>query len=121
MKLRLRANSIRLRLSQGDLETLLRTGRVEERVEFPGGASMTYRLERLPDAEPTAEFAAGVVAIGFPAAMIERWSGPDEISMKHAQALGRDRVLTLLVEKDFQCLSPREGEDDSDLFPNPGA
>ena len=26
---------------------------------------------------------------------------------------------TILVEKDFQCLAPREGEDESDMFPHP--
>ena len=30
-------------------------------------------------------------------------------------------VLSILVEKDFACLAPREGEDESDMFPHPGA
>ena len=46
MKLRLRGNSIRLRLSQRDLATLLEDGAVEERVEFPGGSVLRHRLER---------------------------------------------------------------------------
>ena len=28
-------------------------------------------------------------------------------------------VLRVLVEKDFACLTVREGEDDEDAFPNP--
>jgi hypothetical protein len=28
-------------------------------------------------------------------------------------------MLRILVEKDFACLAPREGEDESDMFPNP--
>ncbi|MGH8167708.1 MAG: DUF7009 family protein [Woeseiaceae bacterium] len=35
-----------------------------------------------------------------------------------AQPLDGDE-LSILVEKDFACLAPREGEDDSDKFPNP--
>jgi len=29
--------------------------------------------------------------------------------------------LALLIEKDFQCLAPRDGEQDLDTFPNPAA
>jgi len=45
---------------------------------------------------------------------------PDEVSLQAEQPLGDGENLKLLVEKDFRCLSPREGEDDADLFPNPG-
>ncbi len=27
--------------------------------------------------------------------------------------------LKILVEKDFACLAPREGEDESDMYPHP--
>jgi hypothetical protein len=30
-------------------------------------------------------------------------------------------MLKILVEKDFACLAPREGEDESDMFPHPKA
>jgi hypothetical protein len=30
-------------------------------------------------------------------------------------------VLGILVEKDFACLAPREGEDESDMYPHPEA
>ena len=35
------------------------------------------------------------------------------------QVLDDGGVLNILVEKDFACLAPREGEDESDMFPHP--
>ena len=120
MKLRLRGNSIRLRLSQRDLATLLDHGAVEERVDFPGGNALRYRLERSAGAKPSAAFAKESIVVAFPAAAIAAWSAPAEVSMV-AECAVAGSTLRLLVEKDYQCLAPREDEDDADLFPNPDA
>ena len=120
MKLRVRGNSIRLRLSQADLESLLATGAVEERVTFPAGRSLRYRLES-GAGSATADLGDGGIVVRFPVEAIRRWAQPDEVSLEAEQPLGEGECLKLLVEKDFRCLSPREGEDDADLFPNPGA
>lgn len=120
MKLRILGNSIRLRLSQGDLATLLDRGAIEESVVFPAGPTLIYRLESHAGESAEADYANDRIVVRFPVAAIEKWSRPHEVTMQAALPLGNDR-LELLVEKDFQCLSPRDGEDDSDLFPNPGA
>jgi hypothetical protein len=36
-----------------------------------------------------------------------------------AQPAAADAELRIVVEKDFACLTAREGEDESDNFPNP--
>lgn len=119
MKLRIRGNSIRLRLSQSDLAALLDCGGVEDSVVFPAGPVLTYRLESGAGKSAEADYDADRVVIRFPAAEIEAWARPDEVTMSAALPLG-DGLLELLVEKDFRCLSPRAGEDDADLFANPG-
>ncbi len=120
MKLRILGNSIRLRLSQGDLAALLDGGAIEESVVFPAGPALTYRLESSAGESAEADYANDRIVIRFPVTAIEKWSRPDEVTMQAELPFGHDR-LELLVEKDFRCLSPREGEDDSDLFPNPGS
>jgi hypothetical protein len=40
------------------------------------------------------------------------------VSITGAEALESGQ-LSILVEKDFACLSPREGEDEMELFPHP--
>jgi hypothetical protein len=120
MKLRARGNSIRLRLSQSDLATLLDCGVVEERIEFPNGSSLRYRLECSEASTPDAAYADGAVTVRFPKRSIDAWADPAEVSLSADCAI-EGGTLDLLVEKDYQCLAPREGEDDDDLFPNPGA
>ncbi len=120
MKLRILGNSIRLRLSQSDLSALLDGGAVEDRVVFPAGHVLIYRLESSEGEFAEADYDNDRVLIRFPVAEIEKWAQPDEVTMQAVLPLG-DGQLELLVEKDFRCLSPRDGENDSDLFPNPSA
>ena len=49
------------------------------------------------------------------------WALTEQVSMEGEQFLDDGGKLTILVEKDFTCLAPREGEDESDMFPNPQA
>ena len=120
MKLRILGNSIRLRLSQSDLAALLDGGAVEDRVVFPAGAALTYRLECSSGQSAEADFGNDGISIRFPRAEIEKWARPSEVTIR-AQLELEEGQLELLVEKDCKCLSPRDVEDDGDLFPNPGA
>ena len=122
MKLRVLGNSVRLRLSQTDLATLLAGGAVEESVSFPSGGALRYRLERARVEVALADYRDGAIVLRFPAEAVDRWARPQEVSMRAELSLGAGEVLKLLVEKDFRCLSPRGDEEDADdLFANPGA
>ncbi len=46
MKLRIKGDSLRLRLTQGEVTALDTGGVVEEKVRFGGGAALIYRLRR---------------------------------------------------------------------------
>lgn len=121
MKLRIRGDALRLRLSQGDLDTLVQTGVVGEAVHF-GGAVPQLRYElRAVDAASAlaASFDGAAIVIEIPRAWVMRLSQTDEVGVRGEQAIDGTRTLSLLVEKDFRCLVPREGEDDSDGFGRP--
>ncbi|HEX6993163.1 MAG TPA: hypothetical protein VF339_03365 [Gammaproteobacteria bacterium] len=119
MKLRIRGNSVRIRLSQTELTQLAEEGVAEDRVRFSAEASLAYRVRVAPAGSVRAELGADGLTVTLPKATLERWLAPDEVSIRAEQPIdGRD-ALKILVEKDFACLVPREGEDDSDLFPNP--
>lgn len=121
MKLRIRGDSVRLRLSQGELGRFLNEGEVSDCVRFPNGGRLDYRLLRDTAAATVgADFEAGVVTVRVPDAVANRWSQPEEVGFGGSESLGADS-LDILVEKDFACLAPRDGEDESDLFPNPQA
>lgn len=119
MKLRLRDDSIRLRLTRGEVERFAAAGRVEARVHFPAGAALAYALcQDAHAAGLEAAFADGVVTVTVPAALAQTWAASDRVALSGEQPLA-EGVLRILVEKDFACLAPREGEDDADAFPHP--
>ena len=119
VKLRIRGDSLRLRLTRGEVDQLRETGEVSETVHF-GARDLAYALVRGPVDAPTARFDADRIEIVLPAATADAWASSEQVGIEAEQALASGS-LRLLIEKDFQCLAPRGGEDDSDAFPNPGA
>lgn len=119
MKLRIRDNSIRLRLTRGEVDRLAREGRVASAIAFPDGARLEYAIESAagPDA-PTADYAGNCVRVRAPGAAIRAWASSGQVSISGEQPLAAGG-LSILVEKDFACLTQREGEDESDMFPHP--
>ena len=121
MKLRIRGNSVRFRLSQTEMAQLVENGAVNDSVEFGPDARLTYRVEVRPVDSLKADFTAQGIQVTIPTAMVQRWAEPEEVAIRGEQALTRDASLSILLEKDFVCLTPRDGEEDADSFPNPGA
>ncbi len=123
MKLRLQANSLRLRLRQGEVKRLIETGAVEEAIRFfPGSEALTYRLE-LSDVAPaiTARLKGSLVLVEAPAGLARAWAGDaGQVSLDATQPAGADAAhgLVILVEKDFACLDGSD-EQNADTFPNP--
>lgn len=119
MKLRIKGDSLRLRLSQGEMRSLDERGEVEDKVSFPGGAALRYRLRVDGKSEIiSANYVSNLIDILIPRAQAERWSGTDLVTLSASQPLGTGE-LRLVLEKDWACLAPREGEDESDNFPHP--
>jgi hypothetical protein len=119
MKLRIRGNSVRLRVSQSELGDITAVGFTEDRARFAPGAELVYRLAVAPEGPLRADLAEGRISVTVPQREFERWLQADEVSIRGEQPIDGDERLAILVEKDFACLAPREGEDESDLFPNP--
>ncbi len=120
MKLSIRDNSIRLRLSQSEVETIRVDGIVGGRTVFAGNAKLVYCLESSPACvDPVAQFINGELSVRLPESTVLKWADSDMVSIAAQQLLDDGSELSILVEKDFACLSPRAGEDESDLFPHP--
>jgi hypothetical protein len=119
MKLRIRGNTIRLRVSKSELAQIAADGHAEDRVQFAPHASLRYRVETTSGGAITARFTESLVAVAVPQAAVRRWLEPAEVSIVGEQDLGGGEKLDILVEKDFECLAPRSGEDSADLFVNP--
>ena len=111
MKLRIKGDTIRLRLTQSEVAAVADGDAVVETTSLP--QPFTYALETSGETIGAA-FTAGRMTVNIPDAIAARWAGTEEVSLR-----GREGNVEILVEKDFACLIPREGEEDPDAFPNP--
>jgi hypothetical protein len=118
VKLRVRGNSLRLRLTRPEVSAIGRGERIEETVTFAPGERLVYALE-CGGGEVGARFAGGRITVSVPAATAAAWSASDRVGIEAEQAVEAGVALRILIEKDFACLTAREGEDDTDAFPNP--
>ncbi len=122
MKLRVRDNSIRLRLTRSEVDLVRTDGLVRGRVPFAGRNSFDYILESSPaTVKPEAHISNNVLTVRSPETEILSWANSNEVSISASQILDGADQLSILVEKDFACLAPREGEDESDMYPHPDA
>lgn len=121
MKLRILDNSIRLRLTQSEVDTAKADGLVRGRVQFAGSNTFDYVLESSPaTVKPEAHISNNVLTVRVPKMDIEQWAASQQVSIRSDQLLDDGEQLRILIEKDFQCLAPRD-EDESDMFPHPDA
>ena len=122
VKLRIKDNSIRLRLTRTEVDALRDDGLVASRTGFPGNTALGYRVESSPaSVSPAAFFSDNAVTVRLPESAVIAWATADQVSMSGEQLLDDGSELKILVEKDFACLTEREGEDESDMFPHPDA
>jgi len=119
MKLRIRGNSVRIRVSKSELAQIEESGAAQDSVRFSAHSALIYRVEVKPGGRIEAEFDGARLRIAVPRDDVARWLAPGEVSIEAEQQIGDGVVLKVLVEKDFACLAPRDSEDDSDLFDNP--
>jgi hypothetical protein len=119
MKLRLRKNSIRLRLTQGEVAEFAEKGSVEDKVEFGEGSAFRYRLERGGrSGDGFATFDDGCISVSIPTEQGLKWAATEQVGIEATQNTDSG-ILRILIEKDFTCLDPRPGGEDDDTFPNP--
>ena len=113
MKLRIRENSVRLRLTKSEIAEFAEKGLVENRTEFDN--IFIYALKKSDSAENLqANFENGRIEIIIPKDVADNWTNTEEVGIS-----GTTETLKILIEKDFACLTVRENEDESDNFPHP--
>jgi hypothetical protein len=123
MKLRIKGNSLRLRVSRSEVQRLVDVGRVEETIHFgwQREAQLTYALEHaeVPQ-EITVYCKAREVTVVLSSRSARQWSGsPEEVGV-YGQLDVFNGELTVSVEKDFACLDGTVAENE-DTFPNPNS
>jgi hypothetical protein len=117
MKLRIKGDSIRLRLTQTEVRQLAETRAVESTMHIAPGATLTYGLRAVDLRQLAVEWDDRELVVLVPRDWIEDWSDGHRVGFEGTQEAGPGRTLSILVEKDFACLHKRP--DELDAFPNP--
>lgn len=120
MKLRIKGNSLRIRITPSEMKRLLDAGRIDETIRFSPGAEgrLTYGLEHNAHTEAMAvRYTPGEVTVLVSSAAAQRWAGGQDVGLYGEYANG-EGALSLAVEKDFSCLDKTDAEN-LDTFPNP--
>lgn len=105
---------------RGEVDTLRDQGLVTAVTGFPGGRTFRYSIESSPaSVNPAAFFSDNQMIVRLPETVVLAWANSEQVSMAGEQVLDDGEKLKILVEKDFVCLTGRDDEDESDMYPHP--
>ncbi|HEX8637141.1 MAG TPA: hypothetical protein VF692_03685 [Pyrinomonadaceae bacterium] len=134
MKLRIKGNSLRLRLLRGEVEQFGKIGRVADTIRFGAShaALLSYVLESSREIEKiAAEFSNNVIIVKVPDEIAKDWVETGQVTLKAEHLIDNseptdtdkidasENVLTILIEKDFVCPDGKDEPDNADAFPQP--
>jgi hypothetical protein len=114
MKIRIKSNELRYRLTRPDVKQLAETDYLEDKIDF-GEASLTYAIRLTGDKQLSSVYKDDTITLFMPENMATELQNTDRVGFENYV-----NGLHLLVEKDFTCLD-NAAEDQSDNYPNPMA
>jgi len=112
MKIRIKGNSLRYRLTKSDIAQLAEEGHLQEEVDF-GSQQLYYAIKVVDDDHLSSIFRENTIILFVPKNVITELAETDKVGFE-----GKHGSLNLLVEKDFTCLD-NVAEDQSDNYTNP--
>ena len=118
MKLRIKGNSIRLRLSKAEVEKLVSDGFVEEQTTFINTAFRYSLQTEVGIKQMSASFEQGRMDVIIPEIFIKDWAANEVVGFDGYMPINGTESLYILIEKDFKCLA-NAAEDQSDNYENP--
>lgn len=119
MKICIKGDSIRIRLTKSEVDLFGADGRVEETTHFVG-SQLVYVLSRSGAVDNlSAKFAGNTITMLVPEAMAHEWTTTETVGYQHNMDLGNGSALFLLLEKDFKCIDAPSWEDQSDNYEHP--
>jgi hypothetical protein len=118
MKLRLRGNTIRLRLGQQEVQRLGQGEAIIENVPLGPGSAFVYSLAPQEVQSITTRIHNNHLEISLPREQARLWAASGEVGIAH-ESNWPGASLSLLIEKDFQCVQRRDNVEDADTWPHP--
>lgn len=118
MKLRIKGNSIRIRLSKTEADQLVSGTTLADSTSF-GSNSFGYRVRPVNSGDSlTATYENNIITLFVPNTLLIGWPTNSVVGFESMMPLDGASQLYLLLEKDFKCLD-KTIEDQSEFFDNP--
>lgn len=113
---------MRLRLTRSEVESIGAGRSVSETLHLPDGSALIYTLVAgTSNAVHMRRDSSQVeIVVEIVASQAHTWATSEQVGYSGETPLQIDPV-SVLIEKDFTCITPRIGEEESDTFPNPQA
>lgn len=120
MKLRLRKNSLRIRLLKSEIQKLGDQKFIAEQITFTPQQILTYQIE-ISDSvqEIRSEFIEQKIIVKIPENIALNWIETDLVGIENEQKIENNKNLKILLEKDFVCIDRPFDKDNDDAFPHP--
>lgn len=119
MKLRVKGNSLRIRLTRSEVDLFAAQGWLRETTAFAGSTFIYSLRTREGISGLEAGFADCEITMYVPATLPAIWANNEVVGYDNHLDTGNGAHLYLLLEKDFKCIDAPPGEDQSDNFENP--
>jgi hypothetical protein len=120
MKLRIKGDSLRLRVGPSEVQRLIASGRVVEIIHFAPGVQQSYALEHSAAARCiTVSHALDEVTVIVPTSVAQAWAHGDDVGI-YGDVPNGSGSLSLAIEKDFACLDTTHAGN-RDTYRNPKA
>ncbi|CAM4348262.1 DUF7009 family protein [Gillisia hiemivivida] len=117
MKIRIRGNSVRFRLTKNEVEQLCREKFIEETTNFPN-LNFMYSVRVSVTKNLDIDFANNQISLKISEELLQGWDTNNRVGFSHSVPTSNSQTIDILLEKDFTCLEDR-GEDESNNYPNP--
>ncbi|WP_299154182.1 hypothetical protein [uncultured Christiangramia sp.] len=117
MKIRIRGNSVRYRLTKNEVEHLCREGSIEETTNFPN-LDFAYEVKVATTEQLNIDFVNNKISLQISDVLLKDWDTNNRVGFSHSVITSKGKSIDVLLEKDFTCLEDR-GEDESNNYPNP--
>ena len=117
MKLRIKGNTIRFRLTKSEVDYFGKENKLEEKTEF-GNNFLTYSLKTVDDENFSADFSNNTISLFVPKHLASEWTSTEMVGLESEMEIGNGKKLFLLLEKDYKCLDT-VAEDQNDNYENP--
>ena len=118
MKIRIKNNSVRFRLSRKEVEEFGKTGYLEGRTDF-FPFPFLYSIKSTGNVSAlSADYRDHTISLEVPHAWAKEWVNTDRTGFDTQMEILDGQYIYLLIEKDFKCLNEAI-EDQADNYENP--